>query len=217
MKKIFLTQTKVNGLPANHIVETYLSDERPQAALAAAVYGIVVKRGKFLQADLKEGKSSVPLFDIPGGDIPTGLRIEDALTERVLEQTGILIGTPTLVAYKETTINGPKPLLWPYPYPTSYVLYYSCEFRGGELAHGATWTSGQSKKAGWYSANKLFMQEIFKAFSATPVGGKILGDIRIRRRVRYFIEILVILVVLFGAYLYAAEIKELLPADLYRA
>ena len=84
-----------------------------------------------------------------------------------LEETGIVVVSPRLVAFNENTVNSPKPEGWRYPYPTGYMLFYLCElveekpFEGSEDTHGRVWVSPEEfKNVPWCVKNKILLDEV---------------------------------------------------------
>ncbi|MEK7153090.1 MAG: NUDIX domain-containing protein [Patescibacteria group bacterium] len=101
-----------------HMVPCASLQWRPSA------YGIVLRDKKVLLCK-HYGK-----FNLPGGGVDLGEKLEAALSREVQEETGIIIANPRLL--------GADTDFFRLPYEDTFVqsilLYYLCDYAGGELS-----------------------------------------------------------------------------------
>ena len=171
MKKLLYTQDNIFWLPKGMkaTVETYLSDEFPNIDLCPSVYAFVFKEKNILQTDLREGERLTRTLDIPGGHIEGKETPEQSVIRETFEETGVIIKSPKLVAYKKIIIHSPEPNDWKYSYPISYMLYFlakvkkETKFDGNKDTHGRVWLKPQEyKKSQWCVIDKILIDEILK-------------------------------------------------------
>jgi len=114
-----------------------------------AAYGIVIKGGKVLLSKQFGNK-----FDIPGGGLDLGERLEECVIREIKEETGIHVKNPKLLAVRES-------FFWPSHGDNkayqSIMFYYSCEYVGGKLSTDGfdEWEKQYAELAEWVSLEKL--------------------------------------------------------------
>ena len=91
-----------------------------------SVYGIVVENGRILLSPQFKGK-----YDLPGGGIELGESLEEALFREIKEETGIEVKNPHLIDVRSNFFTFAHSNGESYH---SIMLYYICEFAGGELS-----------------------------------------------------------------------------------
>ena len=173
MKKIIQTIENLYWVAGGeNTVEIFLSDEMPDASLCTAVHTFVFKDNKFLQTETREGERWFRQLDVPGGHIDEGETPEEAGIRETLEETGVRIKNTRLVAYIKITSHGEKPEILKYPFPTSYILFYLCDFEseepfeGNEETHGRVWLPfDEFEKSKWCVENKVFLEEVMKSLN----------------------------------------------------
>jgi len=93
-----------------------------------SAYGIVIKDGSILLT--KQRKA----YHLPGGGVDLGEMPEDAVVREIKEETGLDVKNPVLkdqISGFFTWKDQKTGKLWHYQ---SVLLYYSCDFVGGELS-----------------------------------------------------------------------------------
>ncbi len=90
-----------------------------------SAYAIVIKNGALLLSPQTNG------YDLPGGGIDKGEKPEESVIREVKEETGIDVENPRLVACAS---NFFKRTYKTTHYVQSILLYYVCDFLGGELS-----------------------------------------------------------------------------------
>lgn len=90
-----------------------------------SAYAIVIKDGALLLSPQVNG------YDLPGGGINRGELPEEAVIREVKEETGIDVANPRLVGCAS---NFFKRTYKTTHYIQSILLYYVCDFSGGELS-----------------------------------------------------------------------------------
>ncbi len=93
-----------------------------------SAYGIVIKDGKLLVSPQFNG------YDLPGGGIDLGETPEQAVIREIKEETGIDAKAPGLVAVASSFYKPYKPKAGEATAVQSIMLYYVCEFKGGQLS-----------------------------------------------------------------------------------
>lgn len=173
MKKLIQTHKNLYWIDGqNNTVEVYLSDELPDTSLCTAAYAFVFKDDKLLQTELREGERPERRLDIPGGHIDEGESPEMTVIRETFEETGVHVKNPKLLGYIKITTHTLKPENSRYPYPTGYMLYYSCDFEneeffeGNDDTHGRVWLPfTEFEKSIWCKENEVLLNEILKSLT----------------------------------------------------
>jgi ADP-ribose pyrophosphatase YjhB (NUDIX family) len=113
-----VTCVDIDGKP--HEISTEELRWRPSA------YGIVIKDNELLVSPQFNG------YDLPGGGLDLGELPEDAVAREVKEETGIIVTHPRLVTARSNFFKFPDSEKG--DYVQSILLYYICDFAGGELS-----------------------------------------------------------------------------------
>lgn len=91
-----------------------------------SAYGIVIKNDELLLLKQTNG------YDLPGGGVELGEVPEAAVLREITEETGVKAKNPKLIAVHSTFY---KPhLITPEAYVQSLMIYYTCEYVGGDLS-----------------------------------------------------------------------------------
>ncbi len=104
-----------------------------------SVYSIVIRDGKVLLTH--QAKS----YNLPGGGIDFGEQPEEAVIRETIEETGIEVTNPRLVACKSNIFKGMR-ADDVVDFFQSILLFYVCDYTGGKLSidgiddHELTWT-----------------------------------------------------------------------------
>jgi len=91
-----------------------------------SAYGIVIKDGAILLSKQYDS------YDLPGGGVDLGETPEEGVIREVKEETGLDVKSPKLITGTTSFYTWPDPVN-PEHYE-SIMLYYTCEFVGGEFS-----------------------------------------------------------------------------------
>lgn len=90
-----------------------------------SAYGIVIKDDRVLLS------RQFGRYDLPGGGVDLGEPVEAAVIREVKEETGITVNTPRIVGVENSFFKSAHGNNKSYH---SILLYYVCDFVGGELS-----------------------------------------------------------------------------------
>ena len=128
--------------------ETYEVDIS-QLKWRPSAYGIVIKNDKLLLLKQTNG------YDLPGGGVELGEMPEAAVLREITEETGVKAKNPKLITIHSTFY---KPhLVTRETYVQSLMIYYACEYAGGELSTDGfdEYEQQYAEAPEWYPINKL--------------------------------------------------------------
>lgn len=114
-----------------------------------SVYGIVIKDDQILLS-----KQFGDRYDLPGGGLDLGEKPEDGVIREIKEETGIIVKNPRLLGLENSFFQGSHADNKSYH---SLMLYYSCEYVGGELSTDGfdEWEQQYAEMAEWISISEL--------------------------------------------------------------
>lgn len=114
-----------------------------------SAYGIVIKNDKILLS-----KQFGDKYDLPGGGIDLGEKLEDGVVREVKEETGIDVTNPKLLGFVESFFTDSHALNESYH---CYLFYYACEYVGGKLSTDGfdEWEKQYAEMAEWLPLDKL--------------------------------------------------------------
>lgn len=93
-----------------------------------SVYGIIIKDNQVLMS-----KQFGDMYNLPGGGVDLGEKIEAAVLREVKEETGIDATNPKSLGVENSFFHSAHGNKNSYH---SILIYYVCEFAGGELSTG---------------------------------------------------------------------------------
>jgi 8-oxo-dGTP diphosphatase len=115
-----------------------------------AAYGVVIRDDAILLVKLDKG------YDLPGGGVELGEPCEQAVIREVQEESGIIARNPRLLAvdtdfFRTSDGNGGGEFV------QSVLLYYACEYSGGELSKAGLgpWERQHVEGAEWVPLTEL--------------------------------------------------------------
>ena len=127
-----------------------------------SVYGIVTKDGQLLLLHQKQG------YDLPGGGLDLGEAPENGVIREVKEESGLDVTNPELVGgasnfFKFAHSDGHA--------VQSLLLYYVCEFVGGELSNEGfdEWEKQYAHGPEWYPLDRLDELEVASSNDFRPI------------------------------------------------
>lgn len=181
MIRLISTEKNLPWIEAESTLEMFISDEMPPAHECSSVYAFVFKESALLQTDLREGERPIRQLDIPGGHIDPGETPEEAVIRETLEETGVRIEQPRLIAYAKVTIDSGKPENYRYAYPVSYILFYKADaykelpFEGNEEVYGRVWLPKDEYESSlWCRENRTLVAEVLDMSSSSSSDKKAL-------------------------------------------
>lgn len=127
-----------------------------------AAYGIVIKDGKILLS-----KQFGDKYDLPGGGIDLGEKLEDGVVREVKEETGIDVKNPKLLGFVESFFTDSHALNESYH---CYLFYYACEYVGGKLSTAGfdKWEKQYAEMAEWVDINQIDDLELASTVNYRP-------------------------------------------------
>jgi 8-oxo-dGTP diphosphatase len=148
-------------LPKESTAEAYLSNDLPPRELCVSVYGFVMHDGHIL---FTRGEADhTHKLELPGGHIENGETPEEALVRELIEETGVTPESYSLVIINKTEVPNP-PAGYPYPTPTSYMLFYAAKVSSllptNEL--GVWLPLSEAKENSWIKAEQGIFDALLK-------------------------------------------------------
>lgn len=127
-----------------------------------AAYGVVIKDGKILLS-----KQFGDKYDLPGGGIDLGEKLEDGVIREIKEETGIDVANPKLLGFVESFFTDTHALNEAYH---CYLFYYACEYVGGELSTDGfdEWEKQYAEMAEWIEVDKIDSLKIASTVEYRP-------------------------------------------------
>ncbi|WP_179290399.1 NUDIX domain-containing protein [Shouchella clausii] len=120
---IIQEQLNNKSLPCPNIIQMVLSNVPPATYLVTAVHCLLFFEERLVLTRLENRG-----WEIPGGHIEEREEtIIEALKREVLEEAGAYISSETLIGYEKITLLGSKLDGYPYPYPSSYQLFFAAK------------------------------------------------------------------------------------------
>ncbi|OME92262.1 MULTISPECIES: NUDIX domain-containing protein [Paenibacillus] len=117
--KIIREEKNVRGLPLPNETQLVLSEVIPRQELITCSFVLAFQEDALLLTNLNERG-----WDIPGGHIEPGETPMEAMKRELYEETGALIESPHVLGYELIRLYN-KPENYKYPYPESYMVFYS--------------------------------------------------------------------------------------------
>ncbi|WP_274654646.1 NUDIX domain-containing protein [Paenibacillus humicola] len=123
--KIVRKEKNADGIPLPN--ETYLviSDLLPIEENITCSFVLAFRDHELLLTNLTDRG-----WDIPGGHIEPGETPFEAMKRELFEETGARIESAELIGHELIRLNGEKPPHWKYPYPESYMVFYTAKIIG---------------------------------------------------------------------------------------
>jgi len=112
-----------------------------------SAYGIVIKDNCLLVSKQFGG------FDLPGGGVDLGEMPEEATIREVKEETGIDVANPVLVGLTSNFFQLPHSAKG--EFIQSLMIYYVCDFVGGEFSIDGFDVQIYGEMPEWYPLDKL--------------------------------------------------------------
>lgn len=114
-----------------------------------AAYGVVIKDDKILLS-----KQFGDKYDLPGGGIDLGEKLENGVVREVKEETGIDVKNPKLLGFKESFFTDSHALNEAYH---CYLFYFACEYVGGKLSTDGfdEWERQYAEMAEWIDIKQI--------------------------------------------------------------
>lgn len=109
-------------LPSGGVLQFVSSDVLPPLELITSVHVFCFRAGELLMVE-----HPTRSWDIPGGHIEAGETVMEALARELLEEGGVRCDSFTQLGYLEVIVGGLKPVGYRYPFPESYMPFFSAE------------------------------------------------------------------------------------------
>lgn len=135
-----------------------------------AAYGAVIKDGKILLS-----KQFGDKYDLPGGGIDLGEKLEDGVIREVKEETGIDVKNPKLLGFEESFFMDSHALNEAYH---CYLFYYACEYVGGELSTDGfdEWEKQYAEMAEWIPLDRINEIKVASSVDYRPFVNKAIQE-----------------------------------------
>nr|WP_144929284.1 NUDIX domain-containing protein [Paenibacillus bovis] len=118
---IIREERNVQGLPLPNETRMVISNALPHPELITCSFVLAFDNNQLLLTNLKDRG-----WDIPGGHIEPGEDPHEAMKREVYEETFALIDSPEFLGYELIRLHK-KPENYRYPYPDSYMVFYSAK------------------------------------------------------------------------------------------
>lgn len=158
--KIIREEKNVRGLPLPNETQLVLSEVIPRQELITCSFVLAFQEDALLLTNLNERG-----WDIPGGHIEPGETPMEAMRRELYEETGALIESPHVLGYELIRLYN-KSENYKYPYPESYMVFYSARIIRLDDFQNTYETNGrglfkpeEALKLAWVEANKAFYEE----------------------------------------------------------
>jgi 8-oxo-dGTP diphosphatase len=115
-----------------------------------SAYGIIIRNNAILLVKQDNG------YDLPGGGVELGETLEQAVIREIQEESGIIAKNPQLLA-ADTTFFKISDDDETDEFVQSIMLYYACEYNGGELSRAGLdgWEQEHVEGAYWLPLTEL--------------------------------------------------------------
>ncbi|CAG7646563.1 NUDIX domain-containing protein [Paenibacillus allorhizosphaerae] len=129
----------VAGIPLPNETRLIISGRLPDTERITCAFVLAFQQDQLLLTHLHERG-----WDIPGGHIEPGETPEEAVKRELYEETGASIGSPMLLGYEQIRLLGEKPAHYKYPYPDSYMVFYTAAVARLDAFGSTDETAGRS-------------------------------------------------------------------------
>lgn len=161
--QIIREEKNVRGLPLPNETRLVLSGVLPPHELITGCFVLAFRGNELLLTDLKDRG-----WDIPGGHVEPGETPVEAALRELYEETGASVDTPEMLGYELIRLHH-KPERYKYPYPDSYMVFFSAriakldEFESTEETRGrAFFKPEEAADLSWIRQNRALYEEALR-------------------------------------------------------